>query len=137
MSSFEWRHWARLQSYSSGFMILTGGIISLWYPNLIVAIVNICLGLIIMAWEHPIPPFNKLGFVSSNYYLRAVFYAGVVAASMFQAPTMTGGFCLVCAVFTYLRAAINGEKVGGSIDLLEASDTSDSSESAVCQTCSL
>jgi len=29
---------------------------------------------------------------------------------MFQAPTQTGGFCLICCALTYLRAAINGEK---------------------------
>ncbi|RKO85547.1 hypothetical protein BDK51DRAFT_11724, partial [Blyttiomyces helicus] len=107
---FDWEPWANQQAYCAGFFILTGGIIGCFYPNQIFGFVNIGLGLLIMGFEKPIPPFTLLGPLSSNFYFRSFFYFVAIAATMFQACTMTGGLCLFCAAVTYLRAAINGEE---------------------------
>ncbi|KAJ3077734.1 hypothetical protein HK102_005005 [Quaeritorhiza haematococci] len=63
-----------------------------------------------MFLEYPIFPFNKLGPISTNFYLRGIMYLLFVIPTMIQAPTMTGGMCLLCAAATYLRAAVNGEE---------------------------
>ncbi|KAJ3328325.1 hypothetical protein HDU76_010147, partial [Blyttiomyces sp. JEL0837] len=89
--------------------VFTGGIISLYYPSLMFAIINIATGLFIMALEYPVPPLNMLGPISTNFYIRSFLYFAMVGPTIFQAATQTGGMCLFCAALTYLRAAINGE----------------------------
>ncbi|KAJ3107043.1 hypothetical protein HDU97_005012 [Phlyctochytrium planicorne] len=108
-TKFTWQPWARQQCAAAGFFVFTGGLISLYYPSLMFAIINIATGLLIMAIERPFTPFDKLGFFSTNFYFRAFLYFGITAATMFQAATMTSGLCLFCGAVTYLRAAINGE----------------------------
>ncbi|KAJ3115021.1 hypothetical protein HDU96_001326 [Phlyctochytrium bullatum] len=109
VKKFTWQPWARQQSTAAGFFVLTGGLISLYYPSIMFAAINIAAGILILCLERPVTPFDKLGFVSTNFYLRAFLYFAITAATMFQAATMTAGLCLFCGAVTYLRAAINGE----------------------------
>ncbi|KAJ3153204.1 hypothetical protein HDU89_000833 [Geranomyces variabilis] len=110
LGKFDWYPWARYQGISAGFFILTGGVIAIFYPDIKFAISNIAVGLLLMAWDWPIVPFNMLGPVSSNLWIRAVVHAAAVFPTILVAPTITGGLCLVFATLTFLRAAINGEK---------------------------
>ncbi|KAI9357591.1 hypothetical protein DFJ73DRAFT_758177 [Zopfochytrium polystomum] len=101
-----WQPWAHNQAFSSGFFVFTAGLISLYYPNLYLAIGNIVIGLIIMAWEKPLPPFKKL----DNFWLRGIIYFLFCGAMVWEAPHQTAGLCLLSSSITYIRAAINGEK---------------------------
>ncbi|KAI8854498.1 hypothetical protein BC829DRAFT_193196 [Chytridium lagenaria] len=102
-TKFTWQPWARQQAAASGFFVLTGGLISLYYPNIMFAIINIVAGILIMCLERPVMPFDRLGFFSTNFYFRAFLYFAITAGTMFQAATMTAGLCLFCAAVTYLR----------------------------------
>ncbi|KAJ3023819.1 UNVERIFIED_CONTAM: hypothetical protein HDU68_008444 [Siphonaria sp. JEL0065] len=114
---YTWAGWANQQSYVAGFFILCGGIITvIFYPKLPgnflalpVGIATIVLGALIMAIEHPIPYIHNLGIAYTNYYPRIALYALVLVVSMLQCPSQTGGLCLLCAIITYLRAALCGE----------------------------
>jgi hypothetical protein len=112
LGRFEWAPWARNQALGAHFMILTGGVISLWYPNKILAVLNIALPIILMALEYPlVPSLKNLGFVFNSVYLRTFLHFLALAPTVFQAPTFTGGMCLFCCALTYLRAGINGESL--------------------------
>ncbi|KAJ3021898.1 hypothetical protein HKX48_007479 [Thoreauomyces humboldtii] len=115
LGKFDWFPWARYQGISSGFFILTGGVIAVFYKdlaeiNLIYAFINIAVGLLLMAWDYPLFPFNLLGPLSSNLWLRTLGHAAALVPTILVAPTITGGLCLIFATLTFLRAAINGEK---------------------------
>ncbi|TPX37284.1 hypothetical protein SeMB42_g06961 [Synchytrium endobioticum] len=105
MGKFQWATWARLQALSAAFFVFTGGIVSVFYPNMYLALANIAIPVAIMLHERPVSSTVNI----SNYYVRAVVYLLCCAPTMVQAPTITGGLCLLCAAATYLRAAINGE----------------------------
>ncbi|KAJ3227467.1 hypothetical protein HK099_001923 [Clydaea vesicula] len=113
-SRFLWGGWASNQSCSSNFFILTGGLISLWYPNTLMpslpvnisAIINIIIPIIFLLLEYQ---KIKLGVLSTNYYIRSFLLSLGIAPALLNAPTMTGAMCQFFAVLTYLRAAINGE----------------------------
>ncbi|KAJ1568202.1 hypothetical protein HK405_003291 [Cladochytrium tenue] len=92
--------------FSGGFFVFNAGLIALYYPNLYLAIGNIAIGLIVMAWEYPIPPFQYV----TNFWLRAIVYLLFIGAMVWEAPTQTAGLCFLCGVLCYFRAAINGEK---------------------------
>ncbi|KAJ3105263.1 hypothetical protein HDU97_008286 [Phlyctochytrium planicorne] len=103
---FEWASWARMQSYSG--VILTGGLIALYYPTLWIAYSNIIGGILIMLIEH----FNNVNlFVLDNYWVRGFLYLAFCGTTQFEAATVTSGLCMICAALTYLRAAINGESM--------------------------
>ncbi|KAI8920060.1 hypothetical protein PhCBS80983_g05462 [Powellomyces hirtus] len=110
LGKFDWYPWARYQGIGSGFFILTGGVIAMFYPNVGFAVINVIVGLLLMAWNWPIVPFTMLGPVSSNMWIRAVGHAAAIFPTILQAPTITGGLCLIFATLTFLRAAVNGEK---------------------------
>ncbi|KAI8906306.1 hypothetical protein EDD86DRAFT_228520 [Gorgonomyces haynaldii] len=103
---FTWAEWGRLQVVWSALFILTGGIISLWYPNRLLAVAMCGAGALMLALEYPVPFLKN---VPKLYYLRALLYLGIAGASMLQAPTHTGGLCLLFGALTYLRAGVNGE----------------------------
>eukprot|EP00842_Homolaphlyctis_polyrhiza_P004735 jgi/Hompol1/5262/HPOL_001884-RA len=107
--AFTWQPWAGIQGFYAGIFILMGGIVSMWYTSKIIAGVNIATSAIVIALEYPLPGIDKLGFLSKNYYVRALLYLAFVAPGILQAPTHTGVFCLFCAAVTYLWAAICGE----------------------------
>ncbi|KAH6559894.1 hypothetical protein BASA50_011333 [Batrachochytrium salamandrivorans] len=107
--TFLWKPWASLQAYYAAIFVMMGAVVSIWYPSQLIAGGNLLTSLIIIALEHPFPYMDKLGFVSNNYYLRALLYAAFVAPGLLQAATHTGSLCLVCAVLTYAWAAICGE----------------------------
>ncbi|KAL2915524.1 hypothetical protein HK105_204926 [Polyrhizophydium stewartii] len=107
--AFKWQPWANLQAFYAGVFILMGAIISYWYPSMMFAGINTATALIILAFETPFPGFNRLGFVSTNLYLRALLYLAFIVPGLPQAPTHTGVLCLFCAAVTYLWAAIRGE----------------------------
>ncbi|KND02065.1 uncharacterized protein SPPG_02568 [Spizellomyces punctatus DAOM BR117] len=110
LGRFNWYPWARYLGLNSGFFILTGGVIGLWYPKMILGVINIVVGLFLMGWNWPVAPFTLLGPFSSNLWIRAVFHAAAIAPSILLAPTSTGAMCLVFAVLMFIRAATNGEK---------------------------
>ncbi|KAJ3149695.1 hypothetical protein HDU86_006872 [Geranomyces michiganensis] len=110
LGKFDWYPWARYQGIGSGFFILTGGVIAIFYPDIKFAFINIVIGALLMAWDWPVVPFTMLGPVSSNLWIRAVVHAAAVAPTFLVAPTITGGLCLGFAAITFMRAAINGEK---------------------------
>jgi hypothetical protein len=99
---FNWQPWARLQSLTAATFILIGSLIEFLYPNKILMAVHLVTALLIIALEYP---FINL----TNYYAKALLYILVAGGAMLQAPTHTGGLCLVCAAVTYGRAAYNGE----------------------------
>ncbi|KAI9329175.1 hypothetical protein BDR26DRAFT_872818, partial [Obelidium mucronatum] len=117
---YTWAGWANQQSYVAGFcefFILCGGIITtIWYPKLPgnvmalpVGIATIVLGALIMGIEYPMPYIHNLGIAYTSYYFRIGLYALILGVSMLQCPSQTGGLCLLCAIITYLRAALSGE----------------------------
>ncbi|KAI8815770.1 uncharacterized protein EV422DRAFT_548332 [Fimicolochytrium jonesii] len=109
IGNFDWYPWARYQGIGAAFFILTGGVISLFYPSKILAAVNIVIGLLIIAWDYPLHPFTLLGPLSTNMYIRFAGHLLAIAPTVFQAPTTTGGLCMLFAALCCLRAAINGE----------------------------
>ncbi|KAJ3101305.1 hypothetical protein HDU96_010059 [Phlyctochytrium bullatum] len=66
-----------------------------------------------MLLEHFFPPSctHEVPVILGNYWLRGCLYLGLTALCMFEAATMSSGLCLFCGAVTYLRAAINGEKI--------------------------
>ncbi|KAI9099250.1 hypothetical protein DFS34DRAFT_616901 [Phlyctochytrium arcticum] len=111
MGRFNWYPWARYLGMSAGFFVLTGGVIGLFYPpNPLFGAVNIATGLLLMAWDWPLFPFNKLGFLSSNLIVRAAIHALAIGPCILIAPTLTAALCLPFAVLMFIRAAVNGEK---------------------------
>ncbi|KAJ3043749.1 hypothetical protein HDV00_004155 [Rhizophlyctis rosea] len=113
---FQWQPWARIQALGAGLFILTAGVIGLFFafPIRYWGLGNIGLGLLILAFEYPIPPLNKLGPLSKSLWFRTVFHLAACAETTFFAPATTGGLCLLCAALTYLKAAFNGEQFAGS-----------------------
>jgi hypothetical protein len=105
---FKWSPWARIQSIGASIFILMGGIISLFYPKLYIALGTIATSIATIGVDY----FE----VSVNYYIRGVVLLGCSALAMLQAPTHTGGLCLFCAACTYIKAGLNGESPGSPKD---------------------
>ncbi|KAH9248391.1 hypothetical protein BASA81_013931, partial [Batrachochytrium salamandrivorans] len=80
--TFLWKPWASLQAYYAAIFVMMGAVVSIWYPSQLIAGGNLLTSLIIIALEHPFPYMDKLGFVSNNYYLRALLYAAFVAPGL-------------------------------------------------------
>jgi uncharacterized metal-binding protein len=108
-SRFLWAPWARNQALGAHSLILLGGIISLFYPNRAFALANIILPIFLMLLELEFPPLKLLGFMYHNLFLRSIYHTIALVPAFMQAPTYTGGLCLICCVLTYLRAAVNKE----------------------------
>jgi hypothetical protein len=101
---FKWQPWARIQSIGAATFILMGGLISLFYPNLMIAIGNIVtsIGTIVVDYYN----------MPVNYYIRGILLLVFSGLAMLQAPTHTGGLCMFCAACTYIKAGLNGEAPG-------------------------
>ncbi|KAI8928836.1 hypothetical protein BC831DRAFT_446753 [Entophlyctis helioformis] len=107
--AFYYAGWANLQAKYSAYFYIAGALISLWYPNKLLAIANLVIGAFILALEWPLPQLKAMPFLGDNYYFRTLLYLGFVVPGMVQAATHTSALCLACAALTYLRAAVNGE----------------------------
>lgn len=102
----NWQPWARLQSGTAAAFIFTGAVIAIFYSNKILMALSFFFSTLILALEYPLVIVPLL---STNFYVRGIFYLLVAAQGMILAPTHTGSLCLICAGITYIIAASNGE----------------------------
>ncbi|XP_072013681.1 cytochrome b-245 light chain-like [Amphiura filiformis] len=124
----EWSMWANEQAFLSGILMVMGGIVGLFdFDGFGFAVYTLAAGVFIVVLEYPRgirkkgstvqrkfqhilhPVMCRLEPVSTNYFVRFVFYLLISIPCIFQLPTILGGVSIFVAGLIYLKAALGGE----------------------------
>lgn len=106
---FMWYPWSRYQGIGAGFFLFTGGLIGLFYPEIIISIVNTITGLVVMLLNYPVESLSILGPLYYNYYMRGILHLLLSIPAIISAPTTTPGLFMMTCGLTYIKAGFNGE----------------------------
>lgn len=90
-------------------VLLSGGIIGLFYPEIIISVANVILGIVVMCLNYPWKFMAILGPIFSNYWMRGILHLLIAVPAVISAPTTSAGLCLIACGLTYLVAAYGGE----------------------------
>ncbi|CAH1778606.1 unnamed protein product [Owenia fusiformis] len=130
MGQIEWAMWANEQAIASSFIVFVGGITAIagQFSNWGFGVYAVLAGLLILLLEYPrgkrvkgntmerkyqiylTKLVDKLGPVSSNYFVRFVIHLLLCVPCCFILPTVLGGMCLIITSAIYFVAALKGEQ---------------------------
>lgn len=120
--------WANEHAFVSGIVMLMGGITGVFgFDGAAFAYYTIVVSVLILILEYPRgmrrkgstverrfqsilhPVLLALSPVTTNYFVRFIFYLLLSVPCIFQFPTLLGGICLFVAALIYFKAALGGE----------------------------